>query len=107
MHSYDTVSEALNDLRTRGYTKDFNLRKNSFYCTETEQEYHMPQLQVMETHRFEGYSDPADQAVVYALQAKDGVKGVFVNGYGTYADIDSDAFLQLCGEKKVDFTANK
>ena len=39
----------------------------------------------MEVYRFEGMSDPDDNAVVYALEAADGTKGVIVDAYGTYA----------------------
>ncbi|MCD6065153.1 MAG: hypothetical protein K0R82_3064, partial [Flavipsychrobacter sp.] len=28
MHTYDTLSEAVNDLKKRGYTADFNLEPN-------------------------------------------------------------------------------
>ena len=95
MFQYDTISEALSDLKKRGYRYDFNLQGNSLHCPELNREYAPPQLQVQETYRFEGPSDPADEAVVYAISANDGVRGTFVNGYGTYADSEAEALLQL------------
>lgn len=95
MYNYDTVTEALNDLKSRGYVYDFNLQNNRLYCPALKKEYEVQQLQVKETYRFEGDSDPEDEAVVYALAANDGVNGTFVNGYGTYADTESEVLLQL------------
>jgi hypothetical protein len=95
MPMYDTVTEALDDLKNRGYENDFNLQDKEFYCPNVKRAYRVPQLQIKETYRFEGNTDPADEAVVYALQAGDGVKGTFINGYGTYADTESEAILQL------------
>jgi hypothetical protein len=95
MYQYDTVSEALTDLKKRGYSYDFNLRSNNFYCAVLDREYNAPQLQVKETYRFEGDSDPEDEAIIFAIAAEDGVQGTFVNGYGTYADSESEALLHL------------
>lgn len=95
MYNYDTVTEALTDLKSRGYLYDFNLQRNRFYCPDLKREYEVQQLQVKEAYRFEGNTDPADEAVVYAIATNDGVKGTFVNGYGTYADTESEELLQL------------
>jgi hypothetical protein len=95
MYSYDTVSEALTDLKRRGYPYDFNLKQDKMYCEVLQREYEAQQLSVKETYRFEGNTDPADEAVVYGIAAEDGVQGVFVNGYGTYADTESEAMLDL------------
>ena len=95
MYSYDTITEALADLKIRGYQYDYNLNGNCFYCPALEREYEVGQLQVKETYRFEGDTDPGDEAVVYAILADDGVQGTFVNGYGTYADTESEALLHL------------
>src|SRR3954453_1956301 len=95
MYQYDTVTEALADLKERGYSFDFNLRSNRFYCAVSDSEYDVHQLQIKETYRFEGNSDPEDEGVIYAIAADDGVQGTFVNGYGAYADSESEALLNL------------
>lgn len=37
-------------------------------------------------HRFEGNTDPADEAVVYGIASLNGLKGVLVTGYGISAE---------------------
>jgi hypothetical protein len=95
MYNYDTVSEALTDLKSRGFQYDFNIKNDCFYCPNLQREYEPHQLQVKETYRFEGDTDPGDEAVIYAIATDDGVQGTFVNGYGTYAASESEALLHL------------
>ena len=84
MFVYDTVSEAVNGLKKRGYDLDFNLAENCLVCQDDKFDIH--DFEITELHRFEGNTDPADQAIVYAIESTDGRKGVLVSGYGISAE---------------------
>lgn len=86
MKAYDTLVDALNDLKSRGYTYDFNLQPDCLYCGENNMRLHPEDFEITEVYRFEGATDPDDQAIVYAIESKDGLKGTLVNAYGLYAD---------------------
>jgi hypothetical protein len=86
MHAYDTMSEAVNDLKRRGYTVDFNLEEGNLKCSEMALSLGPDEFEITEVYRFEGETDPGDEAVVYAIESKHGEKGVLVNGYGASAD---------------------
>lgn len=86
---YETVTEALTDLKKRGYTIDFNLlsEKDCLVCHKSEIELSPDDFQVDESHRFYGLSDPGDEMIVYAISSKNyNVKGILVNGYGLYSE---------------------
>lgn len=85
-HSYDTLSGALNGLKQRGYTEDFNLKENCIICTSKPLELKPEEFDIEEVHRFEGMSNPDDSSVVYAISSTYGVKGVLVDAYGAYAE---------------------
>jgi hypothetical protein len=94
MMVYDTVSEALSGLKTRGFNLDFNLYENCLVCHD--EKFDVNDFEIVETHRFEGDTDPSDEAVVYAIQSVNGLKGVLVNGYGISADaMNSDVIKML------------
>jgi hypothetical protein len=94
MYSYDTVSEAVNGLKKRGFELDFNLRENSLVCQAGKLD--INDFEIVEVYRFEGNSDPSDEAVVYAIESITGMKGVLVNGYGISADaMSSDMAKKL------------
>ena len=99
MPAYDTVSQAVSGLKERGYTLDFNLKSNSLECVG--QKFNPKDFEITEFHRFEGNSDPGDEAVVYAIESKNGMKGVLVNAFGVYAEPLSDDLM-----KKLSFHKN-
>ena len=84
MIAYDTVTQAVEGLRKRGYTLDFNLGENCLICNNNK--YDIKDFEITEVYRFEGNTDPADEAVVYGIESPDGVKGILVTGYGTSAE---------------------
>lgn len=83
--SYQTVSEALADMKRRGFTIDFNV--------ELKGNWNPHNLTIVEVHRFEGDSSSDDEAVVYGIETIKGNKGVLVNGYGVSSEPIPDEFL--------------
>ena len=86
MHTYDTVSEAVNELKKRGYMVDFNVEQDCITCHVSHITLKPAEFEITEVYRFEGNSDPGDEAVVYAIESKHGDKGILVNGYGISAE---------------------
>ena len=85
--SYDTLSEAINELKKEGYTEDFNLQQDSLICQDGKLKVLPNDFVVDKFYRFEGNSDPADEAILYAITSfANNVKGVLVNGYGISAE---------------------
>lgn len=89
---YDTITEAIEQLRKQGYTLDFNLAENRLRVGE--QEYTADEFEIIDLYRYEGPSDPADEATVYALASPSGIKGILVSGYGASSDIASEETLK-------------
>ena len=86
MYTYDTVIEAVQGLKQRGYTIDFNLEPGRLICHETPLSLGPSDFEIAEVYRFEGNSDPADEAAVYAIESMDGRKGMLVTGFGISAE---------------------
>lgn len=86
MKSYNSLTEAINDLRRRGYTEDFNLQPHCVQCKEKQLQWDPENFNVDEYYRFEGMSNTDDNSIVFAISSKDGVKGVLVDAYGVYSE---------------------
>jgi hypothetical protein len=86
MFTYDTVAEAINGLKERGYIADFNLKADCITCDKEPLSLRPADFEITEVYRFEGDSDPADEAIVYAIESTKGKKGVLVNGFGISAE---------------------
>ena len=91
--NYDTLSEAMNDLKTRGYTYEFDFKENNIYNNNDDKEFSTGQLKIVEVHRFEGMSNPDDNTILYAIDCADGSKGILVDAYGMYADPEKTKFM--------------
>jgi hypothetical protein len=89
---YGTVSEAVNSLKQKGYTLDFNLEENCIVCHPSR--FRANEFEIMETWRYEGNSDPGDEATVYGIESKNGLKGILVMGYGMSSDKLSEDIIK-------------
>lgn len=77
----ETLSSVMNTLRARGYTIDFNSGKDKEHLCA-----HPENYKIDKSYRFEGMTNPEDEAVLYSISSTDGKKGLLVNGYGIYSD---------------------
>lgn len=95
MENYQTVTEALAGLKSRGFNLDFNLANGVLHSSSENINLQPEDFTITELYRFEGMSDPGDNSVVYGIESdKYHVKGVFVNGYGVYSDDISEELLK-------------
>lgn len=99
MKNYNNLVDALQDLNARGFKIDFNLKPHCLECVALNLQLHPEDFEIMETYRFEGESSPDDNSVLYAIESKDGVKGILVDAYGTYAEAISP---QMASKLKKD-----
>lgn len=101
MNTMTTLSEVTNLLKKRGYTTDFNLRHNHLECVSNHLKVFPGEFIVDKHYRFEGESDPADEAIVFAISSpKHDLKGVLINGYGVSSDSISDEMIKSLDETK-------
>ncbi len=93
MHTYDTLIQALTDLRERGYTEDFNLLENSVEYKSRNAAFGPDRFNVVEVYRFEGMNNPSDSSVLYVIETGDGQRGTLLDAYGAYAAAISPAMI--------------
>jgi hypothetical protein len=98
MYHYATVTEAIKELKTQGYNVDFNLEQNCIVCHP--ERFEPDDFEIKEVYRYEGDSDPADEATVYGIESKTGLKGILVTGYGFATDNVSAAILSKLASHK-------
>ena len=90
-----TVMEEIEALRARGYTADFSVTADGQLRCDTCGHTHRPSdAEIESTARFEGASNPDDQAVVFGLRCDAcGLRGVLVTAYGPTASAEEAAVL--------------
>jgi hypothetical protein len=89
MYHYATVSKALDELNENGFTYDFNLHEEDIVKNPHKYE-------IKHIYRYEGNTDPGDEAVVYGIQSSSGKKGVFVSGFSANSVTEAaQALIQM------------
>lgn len=90
-----TLSECVNKLVTDGYSEDFKVdEKGKLVSSSKNKSYTAEKVHIVNFFRFEGASDPDENAILYAIETDDGVKGTLTDAYGTYADPNVSKFIQ-------------
>ena len=95
METYTTLSGTINKLREEGYVEDFNLRQNCLECRNGQFKVFTDDFKIDKYFRFEGDSNPSDQAILYAISSdRFNLKGVLVNAYGIYGEPVTDEMVE-------------
>lgn len=90
-----TVTEAVAYLRALGYTDDVELEGVCIACARTNMSYALDHVIVDHTYRFEGDSDPADEAIVLGLRYPDtDIRATLVSAFGQDADPATAEFFR-------------
>jgi hypothetical protein len=86
VYHYSTVLEALAELNRNGFTYDFNLQDEDIKKNPN-------QYEIEHVYRYEGDTDPDEEAVVYGIKSSSGQKGVYVSGYSANSENETDRVL--------------
>jgi hypothetical protein len=86
-YHYASVSKALEELKSMGFTIDFNLQEE---IIKNNPENYL----IVHIYRYEGESNPDDEAVVYGIETNSGEKGVFVAGFSANSESETAHILR-------------
>ena len=90
----DTISTVLNTLKLRGYHHEFTLTENGMVLIEGK-EYSRHECKIVRTYRFEGNTDPGDEAIIYIIETGDGTNAYSLDAYGVYTNHYNDGFFEF------------
>jgi len=97
-----TLSEAIDQLKTVGYSSDLNLEARPGSLVALSMKAHPEDFQIDKYYRFEGATDPEDESIVYAISsAKHRLKGILINAFGAYSDSAIDDMVRAVKEKTI------
>lgn len=89
-----TLSESVNEAIEKGYVENFKAVTKGL-ATEDEQVIYAPEdIAIPNFYRFEGYSDPQDNSILYLIETSDGRKGMLIDVYGAQADEKISNFIR-------------
>ena len=92
IYHYASVLEALKKLRKKGFIHDFNLQDENI----KKNPHH---YKIVHVYRYDGDTDPDEEAVVYGITSNSGENGVYVAGFSANSGSEAATVLaSLCIE---------
>lgn len=89
-----TLAECTTKAVEKGYTENFKVVAKGL-TTETEEKfYNAADIKISNFYRFEGWSAPEDNCILYLIETADGKKGTLIDAYGAYADAKQSEFIR-------------
>jgi hypothetical protein len=91
----ETLTEAIQRLRAEGYLADLSATEDgNLICHSCGQTYDPLALTIDHTVRFEGDSNPDDEAILLAVRCPDGCMGLYSSAFGPSAAPEEAAVLR-------------
>ena len=93
----ESLSEVVDRLSAAGYPEDFRAETDGLRAVPSGCVHTPESLDIDEVVRFEGITNPDDEAIVFALRCRThGIKGTYVSSYGPQmATCDADMVARL------------
>ena len=89
----NTLTTCVNKVVKDGYNDNFKVTKQGLQSSINNKYYRPEDVRVINFYRFEGQSDPADNAIMYVIETNDGQKGTLIDAYGAYSDDSINTFM--------------
>lgn len=96
--SMNTLSSLTETAVKKGYTENMTVKGGKLYAPSVNNYYRPQDVKIDNFYRFEGASDPGDNAILYCLQTNDGTKGMLIDSYGHDADAAISEFIKKVEE---------
>ncbi|MCY1527588.1 hypothetical protein D9M68_626580 [compost metagenome] len=91
-----TLSEVLERLRQKGLDNEVKMSDHDkMQVAGLKKTYHPDDLKIIKTYRFEGMSDPGDNAVLYLVEDRDKDIGYILDAYGIYSNNEGADFADF------------
>lgn len=89
-----TLAAVITKLTRKGYETQFKVTPQGLLSLSSEKLFRPNEVKVTSFYRFEGESNPADNAILYAIETNSGEMGTLVDGYGVSSDQQIDDFMK-------------
>ena len=96
MQTYKTLSDAISDMRDRGFVHTFTIQHEQIFCPELSTPIAPEQLTLLEHHRVQDPNAESGHREVYGFRTYENHLGIMTDTYAEYAPEEFNAMLSRC-----------
>jgi hypothetical protein len=89
-----TLAQCTNKAVSNGFTENFKVTAKGLTTEAGDKFYAANQVRISNFYRFEGWSAPEDNCILYLIEAEDGRRGTLIDAYGAYADAKLSGYIR-------------
>ncbi|WP_419869433.1 hypothetical protein [Chryseobacterium sp. CT-SW4] len=94
-----TLSQVMAKMSKRGVSREFRMNENGEMKFENSEKNYQPEdLTIIKSYRFEGDSNPDDNAVLYVVKDTGGNMGMIIDSYGADSNYPGEKFDEFLRE---------
>ncbi len=90
MNHSESVADALAALKVKGYSQNFQIESTCLYCDGLDLRLNPGEFAIDEAYKVDGTPSCNDNAIIYGISSRGGVKGTFVDEHGLYSKDSSE-----------------
>ena len=92
MPTYQTLTDAIADMRARGFVNTFTIQQRQLFCSELSIPVSPAQLILLEHHHVEA-NDTTGHREIYGFRTQDNKLGIMTDTYAEYAPDEFEAIV--------------
>lgn len=98
-----TLSQVMTKLAQNGVSKEYRMNEEGeMHLTGSDKNYQPSDLKILKSFRFEGDSNPDDNAVLYVAADKEDNRGMIIDSYGAESNYPGDKFNEFLRDIPVE-----
>ncbi|MBC5774394.1 hypothetical protein H8S95_10005 [Pontibacter sp. KCTC 32443] len=95
MPTYQTLTDAIIDMRARGFVNTFSIQQHQIFCSELSTPFLPEQLTLLERHRVKA-QNTSGQCEIFGFRTHTNDLGLMTDTYAAYDPAEFEAILSRC-----------
>lgn len=94
-HPMRTLSQVMETLKERGHDTEILFKDDVMRNEKTQEVYRPEDLVIIRTYRFEGDTNPTDNAILYLVEDRHQQTAYIIDAYGSVANDDDETYTEF------------
>lgn len=107
MEPMATLSQVMEKLKNKNITNEIRVNEYNEIVDSNNEKIKAENLTIIKTFRFEGDSNPSDNAALYLTKDSEGNFAYIIDSYGAYSDHEGPKFDEFLKSIKVEETEHE
>lgn len=92
---FETLTHAMNYWNEKGYRESFKAKEDVVFASFSKKNIEPEKVKIVDTHRFDGMTNPSDDVELIVAKSDNGIKGTFLLSHSSRHNQNEDVIRKL------------